>query len=350
MYAIETFDLCKSYVRYRYPAGAVSFDSSDNPGGVFLSLYRRLLGKGVVKEEVVALDHVNIRVGEGRVVGLLGPNGSGKTTLLRVLCGIYRPTSGTASIMGRDILKYENELWRYVTYVAGLLSGGMWMDARLTAREVLDVQCRVFGLPRERVGEALRLSGLEDVADVRVATFSTGMLARLSFCTGLLKDCPVYLMDEPMAGISKETADELYSHIRFLCDQAGATILYATNNVYEAERLCDEVIIMVRGRAVTQSSIEDLMREVSPFETIEIEVRGGDAYRLFEEMGIRWASGGGSRETTRFLLYVRNAREILPEIIRDVVRRGLDIVYVRVKSPSLEDVYLKYIGEEDEKG
>jgi len=179
-YAIETVDLTRTYVRYNYRGVRVSMDIENNPGGLLLSLYNRYFNRNVVKEEVVAVDHVNLKIPQGELVCLLGPNGSGKTTLLRILATLLKPTSGTAYVMGHDIVKEEGEVWRHVTYIAGLLTGGAWMDARLTPRQILTIQSQLYGFPRDRIEDALKLSGLEEVADVRVATFSTGMLARLS--------------------------------------------------------------------------------------------------------------------------------------------------------------------------
>ena len=173
MLAVETVDLTRTYVRYNYKGTRISMDADDNPGGLFLSLYNRYFNRNVVKEEVVAVDHVNIKIPRGELVCLLGPNGSGKTTLLRVLATLLKPTSGTAYIMGHDIVKEEEESWRHVTYIAGLLTGGAWMDARLTPRQILLIQSKLYGFPRERINNALKLAGLEDVADARVATFST---------------------------------------------------------------------------------------------------------------------------------------------------------------------------------
>jgi ABC-2 type transport system ATP-binding protein len=99
--------------------------------------------------------------------------------------------------MGHNIVKEEDEVWRHVTYIAGLLTGGAWMDAKLTPRQILLIQSKLYGFPRERIDDALKLAGLEDAADARVTTFSTGMLARLSVAIGLLRESPVYLLDEP---------------------------------------------------------------------------------------------------------------------------------------------------------
>jgi ABC-2 type transport system ATP-binding protein len=351
MYAVETVDLTRTYVRYNYKGTRISMDADDNPGGLFLSLYNRYFNRNVVKEEVVAVDHVNIKIPRSELVCLLGPNGSGKTTLLRVLATLLKPTSGTAYIMGHDIVKEEEESWRHVTYIAGLLTGGAWMDARLTPRQILLIQSKLYGFPRERINDALKLAGLEDVADARVATFSTGMLARLSVAIGLLRESPVYLLDEPMSGISRDIAMEIYTYMKEnIVRKANATIIYATHNLVEAEMYADRVILMHRGKVIAQGKPEELITETFKEQSIDFETSNctRDVLKLVE--GISGISSlveleKTEEDTCRFVIYTENPRGVLPKVITTIVESGGEVKYVKVNKPTLEDIFIKLVRE-----
>ncbi len=351
LYAIETENLTRTFTRYNYLGMHVDMDYSNNPGGLFLSIYNRLFNRKVVKEEVVALDNVNLKVEPGRLVCLLGPNGSGKTTLLRILATLLRPTSGKAYVMGHDVVKEEDEIWRYLVYIAGLLTGGSWLDVRLTPREILTIQSKLYNFPPDRVFDALEISGLEDVANVRVSTFSTGMLARLSLAIGLLRDSPVYLMDESLGGISREIVEELYSYIKEnLIRKKGATILYATHDLYDAERLADEVVLMHGGRIVAQGKTEDIILRVCEDHSIELEVLNcsKDALRSLE--GVAHVSKfvvNRTREegTLNIVMYTSKPREVLPKVISIITENDIELKYIKINKPTLEDVFIKMFGK-----
>jgi ABC-2 type transport system ATP-binding protein len=350
-YAIETVDLTRTYVRYNYKGARVSMDVENNPGGLLLSLYNRYFNRNVVREEVVAVDHVNLKIPRGELVCLLGPNGSGKTTLLRILATLLKPTSGTAYVMGHDIVKEEDEVWRHVTYIAGLLTGGAWMDARLTPRQILTIQSQLYGFPRDRIEDALKLAGLEEVADVRVATFSTGMLARLSVAIGLLRDSPVYLLDEPMSGISRDVAEEIYVHMKEnIVRKAKATILYATHNLIEAERYADRVVLMHRGKVIAQGKPEELISSMFREMSIEFEVSNCTREILKLVEGVSGISkfvelGETGEDSSRFVVYTENPRGVLPKVISTIVENGGEVRYVKVNKPTLEDLFIRIARE-----
>jgi ABC-2 type transport system ATP-binding protein len=351
MYAIETIGLTRTYLRYNYKGTHVSMDRDDNPGGLLLSLYNRYFNRNVEKEEIVAVDDVNLKIPQGELVCLLGPNGSGKTTLLRVLATLLKPTRGTAYIMGHDILKEEDDIWRHATYIAGLLTGGAWMDARLTPRQILLIQAKLYGFPPERIDDALKLSELEDVADTRVATFSTGMLARLSAAIGLLRDSPVYLLDEPMSGISKEVTQELYTHMKEnIVRKAKATILFATHNLIEAERYADRVILMHRGKVIAQGKPEELIMSIYKEQSIEFEVLNcpPDVVKSLEGLSgiLKFVDlGKVDEETIRLVMYTEDPRKVLPKAISTIVEGGGEIKHVKVNKPTLEDIFIRVVRE-----
>lgn len=351
LYAIKTENLTRIFTRYNYLGAHVDMDYDNNPGGLFLSIYNRLFNRSVAKEKVVALDNVNLKIEPGKLVCLLGPNGSGKTTLLRILATLLRPTSGKAYIMGHDVVKEEDEIWKYLVYIAGLLTGGAWLDMRLTPREILTIQSKLYNFPSDRIFDALKISGLEEVANVKVSTFSTGMLARLSLAIGLLRDSPVYLMDESLGGISKEVVEELYSYIKEnLIRKKGATILYATHDLYDAERLADEVVLMHGGKIVAQGKPEDIILSVCKDHSIELEVLNcsKDALRSLEgvaHVSKFVVSRTQVEDTLKIIMYTSEPKEVLPKVISIITEKGVELKYIKINKPTLEDVFIRMFGK-----
>jgi len=322
----------------------------DGNPGAYLQWALSRFSKNVTKEKVMALDHLNLKVTRGELTGLLGPNGSGKTTLLKVLATILHPSSGTAWIMGHDLVKEPKMIPRLVTLIPGLLSGGAWINPSLTARKNLEFYVGVFALDRTRVDEALRVAGLMDVADSRVATFSTGMFARLSLATGLLKETPLYLMDEPTLGISPDIVRDIHAYLRELCKRHGATIVYATHHVQEAQEMCDRVAILDSGRMMAYDTPKNLITTTKKEDVIEIELlnlSAGLIEGIEKIVGIERVLGTLIDPVDgKGMLRIRakESRVILPEVVETCTKRGCRILFVKVQESDLEDVFIEKVG------
>ncbi|MGB9877217.1 MAG: ATP-binding cassette domain-containing protein, partial [bacterium] len=193
-----------------------------------------------------------------------------------------------------------------------------------------------------------QLAGLEDIADVRVGTFSSGMMARLGLAFGLLKESSVYLLDEPTVGISIETVKEIHNYLKeHLSRKLGATILYASHIAREIQTLCDRVAILHKGRLLTIGEPEELIRSLGKPQVIEMEgaecpSNAGDEIRKLD--GVELVSLRIDQETGRnfsLRLHTKSARDVLPEIVRLFSRKySPHIKYINITEPSLEDVYL----------
>jgi len=195
----------------------------------------------------IALDGVTLRVAVSSVHGLLGPNGAGKTTLVKILSTILLPTSGTARVMGRDVVS-ETALVRPLVGLA--LGGERGLYNRLTARQNLRYWGSLYGLSRAaavRRSEALLDAvGLADRADDRVETYSRGMKQRLHLARGLVGDPAVLFLDEPTSGLDPVGAREFRDMVRGL-RRTGCTVVLATHDMAEADALCDEVTFIDHG-------------------------------------------------------------------------------------------------------
>jgi len=210
--------------------------------------------------EIVALDRVSFEVKPGEVFGLLGPNGAGKTTCLRILGTILKPTSGTASIDGRDILADPDG----VRGCIGFLSGSTGLYDRMTARETVEYFGRLYGLGpeelRERVESIFTTLKMHEFGDVLAARLSTGMRQKVSIARAMVHDPPVLIFDEPTTGLDVMVARAVLDTVAALRDD-GKCIIYSTHIMREVERLCDRLAIIDRGRILAAGRRDDLVAE-----------------------------------------------------------------------------------------
>jgi sodium transport system ATP-binding protein len=210
--------------------------------------------------EVRAVDGVGFHCRPGEVFGLLGANGAGKTTTLRMLSTILRPSGGHALVMGHDVMA-EPEA---VRACLGFYSASTALYPRLTARETLEFFARVNRYPservRRRVDELIERFGIAEYQSARVEKLSSGMKQKVSIARTVVHDPPVLIFDEPTVGLDVINALEMQSVIRALKEE-GKTIIFSTHIMSEAERLCDRIAIIHRGRVLASGSLADHRRE-----------------------------------------------------------------------------------------
>jgi ABC-2 type transport system ATP-binding protein len=201
---------------------------------------------------VLAVDRLSFQVEAGEVVGFLGPNGAGKTTTLRMLLGLVRPDAGTATINGKRYADLAEPLHQ----VGAVLEASSYYPGR-TARNHLRVQALTGQADPSRIDDVLELTGLGDAADRRVGGFSLGMRQRLGLATALLTDPELLILDEPANGLDPEGVRWLRDLLRGLAAE-GATVLVSSHILAEVAQTVDSVVILDRGRLVTQSRLADL--------------------------------------------------------------------------------------------
>ena len=206
--------------------------------------------------EVRAVDGVSFTCERGEILGLLGANGAGKTTTLRMLSTVLTPTSGTASVMGYDVIAEPEQVRRSI----GFYSASTALYPRLTARETLEFFARVNRYPPERVEarveELVHRFGITEFQSARVEKLSSGMKQKVSIARTVVHDPPVLIFDEPTVGLDVINALEMQSVIQSLKEE-GKTIIFSTHIMSEAEKLCDRVAIIHRGRVLASGSLAD---------------------------------------------------------------------------------------------
>jgi len=338
---IKTIDLTRIFYRYEYKGLArVSFDRSDNPGGVFLYLFQKIFKSK--KVSIYALKNVNTKVRRGEVVGLLGPNGSGKSTYLRIVAGVLTPTSGRVLIDGQDI--QDIDCSKYVNYIMGPILGDVWLNPKMSVQESLEIYCKIFNLPNDRIRNVLEISGLDELKNVKIYNLSIGTVARLVLAKGLLKEAPVYLMDEVFAGISLDQRVILYDYIKQLAKEGEATFVIATNNVWEAQKLCDYVYFLNKGEVIAEGRVEDLLLKYIRKTTIRMTfIRDSKVERMVKAvLGDYNLYVSRDSDRVRVSLLVDDIDEELLRRILSLKKSGA-LLSISINQPTLEDIFLEVI-------
>ena len=277
---------------------------------------------------------LSLTVPAGRCFGVLGPNGAGKTTTLRVLIGLSPFSQGTVSVFGQPIAGAG----RAIRARIGVVPQADNLDPDFTVAENLRIFAGYFGLPRAvvetRLRELLAFVELSDRADHPIATLSGGMKRRLTIARALINDPELIILDEPTTGLDPQARHMIWGRLRELRTQ-GKTLMLTTHYMEEAERLCDELIIVDNGRRLDQGSPADLIRRHVEPEVIEIR---GDSGRLKTLAG-----GADCRLETigdTLYCYTHDARERLKMLQGEA---GLSFLH---RPANLEDVFLKLTGRE----
>ena len=212
--------------------------------------FRELILRPFDRRTVTALDGLDFEVGHGRVFCLLGPNGAGKTTLIKILATLVLPDSGRAFVGGHDVAREPGPAKGAVGYAINDERSFYW---RLTGRQNLEFFAELYGLRGRargrRVDELLRIAGLDEAADLRFNSYSTGMRQMLSFARALLADAVILLVDEPTRSLDPQAADKVRSFLRDeLARRQGKTVLWATHDLGEAADWADDIAVISRGR------------------------------------------------------------------------------------------------------
>ena len=209
----------------------------------------------------IAVENLTFQVEEGEIFGFLGPNGAGKTTTLLMLLGLSRPTEGSAKVCGRDPVREAREVKQLVGYLPENV--GFYGD--LNAMESLEYIANLNGMERrtaqKRIQEALEVVGLSSDTSKKVGAFSRGMSQRLGIAEVLLKDPKVLFLDEPTLGLDPDGALPLIELIQSLNRDRNITVLLSSHNLYQVQKICHRVGIMIKGKMVAEGSIEELARD-----------------------------------------------------------------------------------------
>jgi ABC-2 type transport system ATP-binding protein len=279
----------------------------------------------------------------GEIFGLLGPNGAGKSTTLRTLITLLHPTSGSASIFGRDTVREADTVRRLIGYVPQERA----IDRFLTGREHLQLLSALYHLAKEeaaqRINELLKLVDLEAHADRPAKTYSGGMKRKLDIACGLLPDPKVLFLDEPTLGLDVQSRLRIWEYVRML-KARGLTVVMTTNYLDEADQLCDRLAIIDGGRIKALGSPTELKVALGG-DIVSLTIKETDRIPGLEAALANQSTIKTVRVTGNGLdIRVESPEKALPAILETANRLGCGIEFIEYHRPRLDDVFIAHTG------
>jgi ABC-2 type transport system ATP-binding protein len=301
-----------------------------------------LEARGLVKRfgDVLAVDGLDLEARAGTCLGLLGPNGAGKTTTIEMLEGLRPPDAGTIRVLGRE--------WRDAAQ-AIRASIGVQLQAtefqeKLTVYETLRM-FRCFYADAREPDEVIAVVGLEEKRDGRVGTLSGGQKQRLALATALLNRPRVLFLDEPTTGLDPQARRRVWELVEGF-KAGGCTVLLTTHYMEEAERLCDEVVIVDHGRVIARGTPRAIIASLGAESVVTCTPAGGDP-RVLPEAELRALPGvsGARFEKERAVLSVTRTQDAIGALFALAARHGIALDDLDTHRPTLEDVFVALTGK-----
>lgn len=288
-------------------------------------------------KELTAVDNLNLKVNEGEILGLLGPNGAGKTTTLLMLTTLKQPTSGTAKVNNFDIIRQPDKVRKSI----GIVFQDPSSDDILTGYENLKLHGWLYDMPNDlrerRIKEVLELVDLTDRKNDLVKKYSGGMRRRLEIARGLMHHPKILFLDEPTLGLDPQSRDHIWNYIEKLAKEEKITIIITTHYMDEADKLCDRLAIIDKGKIVVLDTPKSLKKGL-----------GGDIIRL--------KAKNLKIETLKKLKYVKKVDRCDDEVcltvkdadkhLQEILKLVGKVDSVEIRQPTLDDVFLHYTGRE----
>jgi ABC-2 type transport system ATP-binding protein len=314
--------------------------------------YCELIMHPFKRKEIKALENINIQVEEGELFGLLGPNGAGKTTLIKILSTLVLPTEGSAFVNGYDVTKHEKKIKRIVGYIISEERSFYW---RLTGRQNLLFFAKLNNLPTyladRRIKELAGLIGLEDDMDKVFQNYSSGVKQKMAIARGLLTNPKILFLDEPTRYLDPIVTKNFRGFIKdFIVGETKKTVIIATNNMLEAEELCDRVAIFNKGKVKICESLTTIKRILNNKGRYILSLKGSLEYLqqnlppiLFNDGHLTLMPEHSSGDESLFEIEINAVKEDISEIIKKIVVAGIKIEACRHKEFSLNEVFARSI-------
>lgn len=284
------------------------------------------------RDEILAVDHINLEVKKGEIFGLIGPNGAGKTTFLKILSTLIIPDEGTVTIDGYNVVKDADVIKNKVSLLAGEFVRSLYW--RLNGRQNMKffANLRNMWYPEKRINELLDVFNLRQMENELVMKYSTGMKHKLALAVGLLNDPPVIFLDEPLTGIDPITSYEIKQLIKR--EFKDKTIIWTSHNLYEMEEMCDRIALINKGKIILDGSPEELKRNYWSYEKIMLICNNSKPFEVLENVSII----GNIVE-----IGTTDAGETFLEIMQIAKENKVKIIEIKTLKPSLEDIFMRSI-------
>jgi len=296
-------------------------------------------------DSFVAVDNVNLTVARGEIFGFLGPNGAGKSTTIRMLCGLLKPTSGTAMVGGFDVATQSEQVKQNIGYMSQRFS--LYDD--LMVEENIDFFSGIYGVPKERRAErkeyVLRMAGIEERRNSLTRLLSGGWKQRLALGCAILHEPPILFLDEPTSGVDP-IARRTFWELIYQLSGSGHTIFVSTHYMDEAE-YCHRLALMYRGKVIALGTPAELKQSLASHYLLRLEVSDiVGSMKILEKLpGLHDVAvfGGGLHVTAE------EGQRAMPEIRSALEQAGITISALEPIEPSMEDVFVAMIEAEERK-
>ena len=296
---------------------------------------------------VVALDGVNLTVGEGEIFGVLGPNGAGKTTMIRILSTLLLPTGGRASVMGFDVETEPEKVRRVINMASGAEKAGYDF---ISAKRNLWFFSQLYGIPTEkaekRISELSELLGLTKYLDRKFYALSTGYRQRATIARAFINEPKVVFLDEPTIGLDVMTARSIRDFLRTEATKGGRTIMLATHNMAEVEAICDRVAIIDKGKIIAEGTPEELKRSLGvPALVVEVTPSRNDFDMLAAIQGVKGFTSSTDEERGISTVQIVVENDAAARGAEDAMESaGSKVVASWRKEATLEEVFVALVG------
>ena len=307
------------------------------------SLSRIFKAKG---KPIVALKNVDLNINYGEILGLLGANGAGKTTFVKILATLLLPSEGSASVYGFDVTKQAKQIRKIINLVSGGETPGYGI---LTVRENLWFFSQLYGLSnklaKERVKQLIKDMELEEYVETRMHKLSTGFKQRLNLARGFINDPKVLFLDEPTLGLDIINAKHIRNYVKdWVRSDKSRAVLLTTHYMAEAEEICDKIAIIYNGSIVACETPQTLKASMEKSTVVRIEVKNNSSLSFENVSGIIGSSIDSNSNGITKIKVVLDDESSIPFLVSHLANNGCKIMSINTSEPSLEDVYLKYVG------
>ncbi len=290
---------------------------------------------------IKAVDNISFTVKQGEIFSFLGPNGAGKSTVINILTTLKKIQRGEARVNGYDVAKESDSVRRSIGIVFQMLC----IDHEMTVSENLEYHGKIYSMSKkerkERINELLKLTDLESKRDTLVKNLSGGMKRRLELARGLMTKPAVLFLDEPTVGFDIQTRMRMWEYLREI-KREGTTIFLTTHYMEEADQLSDRISIIDHGKIIVTGNSDELKNKLGK-DLIYLETSDN---KLAAEVLRSLSSVKSITEDTKSLRVMINedVTHVLPQIMEIIRRKGIEIIIVNIKKPSMDDVFVHYTG------
>lgn len=293
-------------------------------------------------DDKLAVDKVDFTINKGEIFGLLGPNGAGKSTLISMLCGIVNIDKGDIRVGGHSIIKNPIKVKELLGYVPQELA----IFENLTILDNLDYFAGMYGLKgklkKERIKEALKVTGLDDRKKDKVKKLSGGMKRRLNIACAILHHPEVLIMDEPTVGIDPQSRNHILEFTKDLNKKYGTTIIYTSHYMEEIQKLCNSLIIVDEGKEVIRGTKEEILRSVIDEAVLNIKLMDNKPEII---SGLRELNGVVEASFEENLkVVVKTGKYMIEDVLKVIRENEGHILNLTINEPNLETVFLSLTG------